>query len=100
MNTQALTVTAQIAAKPGQENEVRRLLLSLLGPSRQDPGCINYDLHQGIEGPSQFLLHENWTSENLLEQHLQTPHVQSVLGKLKELVAEPPQIKLWQKISQ
>jgi quinol monooxygenase YgiN len=98
MKTTPLTVTARIVAKPGQESQVRDLLLSLLGPSRHDPGCLNYDLHQALEDQGQFLLHENWKNETLLEQHLQTPHVQSALGQLSDLVSQPPRITLWKQI--
>jgi quinol monooxygenase YgiN len=98
MNTKSLTVLAQVRAKPGKETEIRSMLLSLVAPSRKDAGCINYDLHQAVDNPAMFLFHENWESKALLDQHLQTAHVQGVLGKLGPLVAEPPQITLWDKI--
>src|ERR1017187_489043 len=98
MNTQSLTVVAQIKAKPGQEDQVRRELLSLVAPSRKDAGCLNYDLHQAIDNPALFLFHENWTSKAHLDQHLQKPELQAVLARLGQLVAEPPQITLWEKI--
>ena len=99
MNTKPLTVTAQIIAKPGHQSQVRELLLSLVGPSRQDPGCLNYELHQALDNPAHFLFQENWSNETLLEQHLQTPHVQSALAKLNGLLTEAPRITLWQRIS-
>ena len=46
MKAESLTVVAQIKAKPGKESQVRQELLSLVAPSRQDDGCLNYDLHQ------------------------------------------------------
>ncbi len=99
MNNQSVTVIARMKAKPGQEAEVRRELLSLVAPSRKDAGCLNYDLHQGSGDPATFLFHENWASRELLEQHLQQPHLQAALAKLKNLLAEPPEISLWERIS-
>jgi quinol monooxygenase YgiN len=98
MNTTSLTVVAQVKAKPGKESLVRQQLLSLVAPSRKDAGCLNYDLHQALDNPGHFLFHENWTSKAHLDQHLQKPDLQAVLAKVGELVAEPPQITLWQKI--
>jgi len=83
MNAKSLTVIAQIKAKPGKEGQVRQELLSLVAPSRKDAGC---------------LFHENWTSKAHLDQHLQKPDLQAVLGRVGQLVAEPPQITLWRKI--
>ena len=98
MNATSLTVIAQIKAKPGQESLVRQDLLSLVAPSRKDAGCLNYDLHQALDNPAFFLFHENWTSKAHLDAHLQKPDLQAVLTRVGQLVAEPPQIMLWEKI--
>jgi quinol monooxygenase YgiN len=98
MNTESLTVVAQIKAKPGKEAQVRQELLSLVAPSRKDPGCMNYDLHQALDNPALFLFHENWTSEGHLEGHLQKPDLKAVLARVGQLTADPPQITLWKKI--
>ncbi len=99
MNAKPLTVVAQIKAKPGKETQVRQELLALVAPSRKDAGCLNYDLHQALDNPALFLFHENWTSKTHLDQHLQKPDLQAVLARLGQLVAEPPQITLWEKLA-
>lgn len=97
MGNKPLTVVAHIKAKPGAESQVRQELLSLVAPGRKDAGCQNYDLHQSLENPAQFMFFENWTSKALLDAHLQKPDLQAVLGRVAKLVAEPPQITLWEK---
>ena len=99
MNAKSLTVVAQIKARPGKESQVRQELLSLVAPSRKDAGCLNYDLHQALDNPALFLFHENWTSKADLDQHLQKPDLHAVLGREGQLVAEPPQIMLYEKIA-
>ncbi len=99
MNAQCLTVVATMKAKPGQENQLRQALLALVPSTRQEPGCVNYDLHQGADNAALFLFHENWTSRQHLEDHLARPHLQAFLAKAGELLAEPPQITLWNKIA-
>ncbi len=98
MNAKPLTVVAQIKTKPGKEAQVRKELLSLITPSRKDAGCINYDLHQAVDNPALFMFHENWASKAHLDQHLQKPDLQAVLGRVGQMAAEPPQITLWEKI--
>jgi quinol monooxygenase YgiN len=99
MNAKSLTVIAQLKAQPGKESAVRAELLSLVAPSRKDAGCLNYDLHQGLDNPTLFLFHENWTSKAHLDAHLKKPDLQAVLGRVSQMVAEPPQITLWEKIA-
>ncbi len=98
MKAALLTVVATLKAKPGREAEVRRTLLALIAPTRQEPGCQNYDLHQAVGDPAAFLFHENWTSKRHLDDHLARPHLKALLARADELFAEPPQIALWEKI--
>jgi quinol monooxygenase YgiN len=99
MNVKSLTVIAQMKASLGNEAQVRRELLSLIAPSRKDDGCLNYDLHQATDNPAWFLFHENWTSRAHLDRHLEKLDLQAVLTRVGRMVAEPPQITLWEKIS-
>jgi quinol monooxygenase YgiN len=98
MNAKSLTVIAQFKAKPGKESQIRQELLALVAPSRKDDGCLNYDLHQALDNPTRFLFHENWTSKAHLDRHLQQPELKAALARVDQLVAEPPQVTLWEKI--
>lgn len=96
---QRITVIARFKAKKGSEGELKEILLSLIGPSRSDEGCINYDLHQAIDDPTVFVFHENWESRELLNKHSTAPHLQQSRSKRKELLAEPPEVTILTRIS-
>ena len=53
MAQEKVTVVATIKAKPGMEKTVRAAVEALVAPTRAEAGCINYDLHQSPEAPSQ-----------------------------------------------
>jgi quinol monooxygenase YgiN len=91
-----VTVFALIKAKPGMEETVQQELLALVGPTRSEEGCITYDLHQSLDSKEQFRFYENWTSKELLDRHLQSAHVQRFIVKADQLLAEPPEITLWE----
>ncbi len=99
MNAKTVTVVATFEAKPGKENELRRALLTLVAPTRQETGCLNYDLHVLPEDPTKFLFHENWTSKAHLDAHLKNTHIQVLLPRLDKLVVGMPEIKIWEKIA-
>jgi quinol monooxygenase YgiN len=98
MAKQPLTVVARLRALPGKEQALRDTLLSLIVPSHADAGCLNYDLHQGMDDRTCFLFHENWESKQHLDAHLRQPHLQAALAKAQPLLAGPPEITLWEKI--
>ncbi len=97
--TAGISVVARLKAKSGLEDELRGELLALVGKSRLDEGCINYDLHQSLDDRSIFVFYENWQSREHLDRHLATPHLQTFLGKAQELLASPVEISLLEMIS-
>ena len=96
MSLKKVTVVATIKAKQGLEETVKNEILALIGPTRAEPGCLNYDLHQSCDDKALFMLYENWVSKEDLDNHLAMPYLQAFLGKAPELVAEPVQIALWE----
>ena len=99
MENNQVTVIARVRAKQGMEEIVKNTLVGLIEPSRADEGCINYDLHQDLKNPALFMFHENWTSEEALNNHLATPHLQTFIKKADELLAEPLDVTLWESIT-
>jgi quinol monooxygenase YgiN len=94
-----VTVIATFEARPGKETELRNALVGLVAPTRQETGCLNYDLHTLPEHPGKFLFHENWRTKAALDAHLQTPHIQSLLPRLNDLCPESPAIVIWDRIA-
>lgn len=100
MSAKNVTVVATFQAKPGKETELKKALVSLLAPTRQEAGCINYDLHSSPEDPAKFLFHETWTTKAALDAHLQNTHIQVLLPRMDELCVGMPEIKIWDRIDQ
>jgi quinol monooxygenase YgiN len=98
MSVKAITVVATFQAKPGKESELKTALIGLVAPTRQEAGCINYDLHASPEDPAKFLFHENWTSKEHLDAHLQSAHIKALLPHVDVLCLAFPEITIWEKI--
>jgi quinol monooxygenase YgiN len=99
MSAKSITVVATFEARRGKEEELRKALLTLVAHTHKEAGCLNYDLHVLPEDPTKFLFHENWTSKELLDAHLNSVHIAALLPRLDELCVAFPEIKVWQKIS-
>jgi quinol monooxygenase YgiN len=100
MTNNIVTVTAIIKVKPGLEEQAREVLLQALAPTRAEPGCLNYDLHQSVSDPTEFLFHENWASEEALRAHSASEgeHRLALRRQLGGLVDGPPRITSWRRI--
>ena len=95
----AITVVATFQARPGKEAALKKALIGLVAPTRQEAGCLNYDLHALPEDPAKFLFHENWTSQAHLDAHLQSAHIQALLPRVDELAVAMPEITIWEQIA-
>ncbi len=93
-----ITVVAHANAKKGKETELKKILLGLLAPTRAEKGCLNYDLHQSLQNPCEFVFHENWTNQEVLDAHLQTRHIAEAMTAAQSFLAEPVKITLWKQI--
>ncbi len=69
-----LTVTALIKSKPENVEELKHALEILVDGTRQEPGCISYDLHQSTTEPSTFVMLEEWKDSAALKAHQSMPH--------------------------
>ena len=63
-------VVGQIRAKAGSEDKVRAAFQSLVEPSRQEPGCLKYELYEDKYYTGVFFTDEVWESEEQLMVHL------------------------------
>ena len=86
--SEQIDVIAHIHAKPGQEDVVRAVLESYVGPTRQEDGCLRYDLFVDVKDPTKFTFVEEWTSMAALEKHGQSAHIAAGRSRMVDLVAE------------
>ena len=77
--TDVLTVVAWIRAASGAEEAVRTTLLSLVPPTLEEEGCIDYQLHVVDDDPGLFYFVEHWRSGEDLDAHLEKPHLKDAI---------------------
>jgi quinol monooxygenase YgiN len=88
-----LTVIAHLRALNGQIEETKAFLTSLIEPTRQEPGCIEYWLHQDDEDHAEFTFYENWTSREEWDKHMELPHLDA-FAEVKDKVFELQKLRL------
>jgi len=100
MVSNSVTVMARVKTKEGMEESVKAELLALVGPSRAERGCINYDLHQSSDDKTLFMFYENWVSKEALDTHFTMPQFDGFDERIEEMLAEPVEITLWEMVSE
>ena len=90
---QMCTVIAYFHAKPEKHQELEKILQDFVVRTRQEPGCIDYHLHQGDEDPNVFVFYENWRSRSDWDLHNQKPFLKRFLDKRTDYLTKDIEVK-------
>lgn len=90
-----IAVSAFLTVKPGFESDAEQVLLEVLKHSREEEGCLQYNLHTSLDDPKQFMLYELWKSQADIDQHGQTPHYLAYRKNIEPLI-ESRKVLKWE----
>ena len=79
-----LPVVAIFVAKPGCEQKLEQLFLSVVDTTLREEGCISYQLNRDAANPRRFVFTEEWRSRADLDRHLAAPHLQALSQQVPE----------------
>ncbi len=86
MSSTIVTVVASFTAKESQIENLKNALMALIVPTRQEDGCISYDLQQSIETPAKFTMLEEYQNQSALDYHNGQPYLANLINQLGTLV--------------
>lgn len=93
-----VVISAVLHANPGKEDELEKLLLTLLDPVSKEADTLEYKIHRAIDNPGRFFFYEKYTDRSAIDSHMATPHFKTLLGKLDGLIAQSPEIILYEEV--
>lgn len=93
------TNLAFLRAQAGRSDALGDALVALVAPSRNEPGCMSYDVHRSIDDADLWMVYENWRSAADLEAHFALPHMQAFVGKLPALLAGDLDLRSFTRLS-
>lgn len=71
-----------------------QILREAVVQSRQEPGCLRYDLFKTVQGPTAFQFFETYADQAALLAHSQSAHFQTLKEKITPLLAAPIAISI------
>src|SRR4028118_893224 len=95
MSQTTLRVVARVIARPEKVEQAKSILTKLVEATRQEEGCITYELLQNHQDVTDFTFVEEWESQALLEAHLASAHIAQAKSQLEGAIAAEPDIRLY-----
>lgn len=92
-------IICRLRCEEQNRERVQELLLEYVGPSRQEPGCLYYDIFQEKDDPNAFYILDGWKDQAAVDAHIQHPNVLRVNALIRPLLIEDQKLTFGQRIS-
>jgi quinol monooxygenase YgiN len=84
-----LFIFARFHARKDQEDAVAQALREVVGPSREEAGCLGIRAFRSVRDPGLFYIHSRWTDEAAFELHATLPHTVRFVERVEPLIDHP-----------
>ncbi|MGX9134157.1 putative quinol monooxygenase [Rummeliibacillus sp. JY-2-4R] len=93
MSKGSIIVTAILKPKEGLEERLLLELKKVQAASRQETGCITYNLHKSVD-ENTFVLYEEWVNNEAMEEHIRSNHYQEYRENISVILSNRQVYKL------
>jgi quinol monooxygenase YgiN len=87
-----LFIFARFHASEGKETALAAALRDVVGPSREEAGCLAISAYRSIRDPRLFYINSRWTDEAAFETHAGLPHTVRFLKDVQALIDHPLEV--------
>lgn len=92
----ALHVIARFVSRDDSREQLKNILISLVDPIRNDPGCSRCNFAQGAANLNEFVFIEEWKGKAELESHLAEAYVKVAIEACAPLLGDAVELKLFE----
>lgn len=88
-----------LKAKAGKEQALKEELLTLIEPTRAEPGNLDYVLFEQRDEQGTFYMREAFGDQAALDAHISMPYFQRFAATADDLLQEPLQLIFLEQVS-
>jgi autoinducer 2-degrading protein len=87
-NASLMVLWVPLPVKPERVNDfILSALGDCVGSTREEPGCLRFDMYQDINNPSDLFFYEVYANPAAFDYHAKTPHIQKWRDTVKDWYA-------------
>lgn len=83
-----ISIIAIHRVKPEYVKEYQQAAQIIITKSRQESGCVNYELNVDINNPNTFIFIETWATKQAIEYHKKTAHFLEFIAYLNNKLVD------------
>jgi quinol monooxygenase YgiN len=87
-----LSIFARFHAKEDCEAAVATVLREVVGPTREEQGCLGIQAFSSIRNPRLFYIYSRWRNEAAFDNHAGLPHTVRFVSQMETLIDHPLEV--------
>ena len=91
-------VFVRLHAREGEESAVEEALREVMGPSREEAGCLSFHLFRSMRDRRLFYIHSQWVDAAAFQKHAELPHTVRFLHLVDALLDQHRDVTRTEKI--
>jgi quinol monooxygenase YgiN len=84
-----LFIFGRFQARPGDERAVEEALRDVVGPTREEAGCLSIQAFRSTRDRRLFYIHSRWVDEAAFDHHATLPHTVRFIERVQALIDHP-----------
>jgi quinol monooxygenase YgiN len=91
-------VFVRLHAGEGNEAAVEEALREVAGPTREEKGCLSFQIFRSVRDRRLFYIHSRWTDTAAFQIHAELAHTVKFLKCVDALLAQPRDVTRTERI--
>jgi quinol monooxygenase YgiN len=84
-----LFIFGRFHARRGDESAVEEAFRDVVGPSREEAGCLSIQAFRSARDLRLFYVHSRWVAEAAFDHHAGLPHTVRFIERVQALIDHP-----------
>ena len=89
----AILVTFKV--KAGNEAAFEKAFAPAIPATKQEPGCVSYELNRDPDHPDVYVMYEKFRSVAAIEDHIRRKHTETLLKTVLPMCDGDPQVRVF-----
>lgn len=85
-------VFVRMHAREGEESAVEEALREVAEGSREEEGCLGFEMFQGVRDRRMFYIHSRWADAKAFARHAELPHTVKFLRRVDALLDQAREV--------
>ncbi|MFL2097233.1 putative quinol monooxygenase [Marinilactibacillus psychrotolerans] len=87
-------INASFFIKEDKREEFLSVVNPLIQATREEEGCVQYNLYESVEEANAFMMVEIWEDQNAIDGHNKSPLLLELFNKIPEFSSKKPIVRV------